>query len=118
MKNVSIGWQRDSKYLLFINTRPWYTGVVSGLADKLCFLTRHRLCSPPEFTWKIPVGKAQRDPEDGWLENSLGGYLYNAYSKLLLWDETDLSFPISKEIAMKIDPEAAKDLEKMLDITE
>lgn len=48
---------------------------------------RHALCGAglPEFAWKIPVGKAEYDPADGMLNNSLGSLLYDSYSRATFW---------------------------------
>lgn len=80
---------------------PRWARMVSVSYDRLCALTRHSLCNPPEFLFKIPVGRPRRD-EDGYLEKSVGGALYGLTNKVLCIDWSRqvvrLEFPVSDEV--------------------
>ena len=76
-------------------------------------LLRHALCGSglPEWAFKIPTGRPRYD-EDGYLENSVGGALYQSFSALLVWawdqEEKDLTLelPLTEEQAALLLPDS------------
>lgn len=108
MRKIQVWGSRDGGSLKVYN--HGLRGTVLRIAeDSLDFvdgvILRHALCGsgPPEFAWKIPVGKAQVDPKNGMLNNSLGSLLYDSYSRATFWldrqCERDLvaTVPITEE---------------------
>lgn len=77
-------------------------------------VTRHWLCASglPEAFWKIPVGRAQYDPEDpDFLENSVGSKVYDLYNRFSGFvyraqkqDEV-ASIPITQEQLLELVPD-------------
>lgn len=74
----------------------------------------HWACSPREWEFKIPLGRPQYT-EDGWLENSLGGWHYERASQFLIWmmnheekNAKDIAkLPIDEEMFKQLWPEMA-----------
>lgn len=96
--SVSRGQDGYSVQLLEV---PRWARMVSATWDRFCALTRHSFCNPPEWLFKIPVGRIRRD-EDGYLENSLGGAMYGFTNKVLCvdWNRqvVRLTLPVSDEV--------------------
>lgn len=64
---------------------PLWALAVSRLAEVLDGGDRHLLCEAPDWAWRIPLGRPHRD--DGpFLLNSLGGLLYDLFSKAFMLD--------------------------------
>lgn len=75
-------------------------------------------CRIPGWSWSVPLGRPVRDA-DGWLENSLGSWLWSVGQRLHSlgqeWRHSRhvMHFPVSLDAARGIDPEWVAEVEEM-----
>ncbi len=62
-------------YGLEVESVPLWAWLVQESFDPLCRATRHKLCSPPEWTYKIGFG-ADTEGDPDWYRWSLGSGIW------------------------------------------
>jgi len=75
-------------YRLEVRSVPEWVVLLDHISEATCALTRHRLCHPDEWMFKLGWGKDEENPE--LLRHSLGGFLFDVgqWSMNMGWRRT------------------------------
>ncbi len=111
MRTWWISHGRDG-YSVTIADVPAWALLAEHLYDRVDRLTRHALCGGRfEFPFHVPLGWPKRD-QDGYLNNSLGGWLLDVGTRALSLTDTrvrqQVEIPVSDAVGLKLWPDSAE----------
>ena len=110
MKNWSVSYSAKEGPRLNVYRTPLWALVAENLVERACDKLGHVFCSPPEWTFRVPLSLA-KDSEGYW-ESSLGDKIYSLGTRgmSLGWEyeERVTSVELTDEEFKRISPDFAE----------